>query len=160
AAVRDGVSGLRGARYSYRMPAFGAGADDLLRALAEADGELPAAADPPEPAAADPTLGTLDGARLAGFQGYSCASCHVWAGHLIGSPDPAATGPDLTRTAGRIRRDWFDRYLEAPLRFHPGTPMPGVFPHGQPATLATVLDGDPARQKDALWAYLALGTDA
>src|SRR5204863_129528 len=82
----------------------------------------------------------------AGFQGYSCASCHVWNGRLIGSPDPAAIGPDLTRTAGRIRRDWFDRYLENPMRFHPGTPMPGVFPHGKPAMLASVLDGDPAKQ--------------
>ena len=160
ASVREGVSGLRGARYTYRMPAFGADADVLLQALAEADGELPGAADAVEPVVADPTLGTLHGAQLAGFQGYACASCHVWNGRMIGSPDPAATGPDLTRTAGRIRRDWFDRYLESPMRFHPGTPMPGVFPHGQPAMLASVLDGDPARQKDALWAYLAMGKDA
>ncbi len=142
------------------MPAFGGEANVLLQALAEADGELPEEADTPEPVVADPTLGTLHGARLAGFQGYSCASCHVWNGRLIGSPDPVATGPDLTHTAGRIRRDWFDRYLESPMRFHPGTPMPGVFPHGQRAMLASVLDGDPARQKDALWAYLALGKDA
>ena len=158
--VREGVTGLRGARYTYRMPAFGADAAVLLQALAEADGELPDAADTPEPVAADPTLGTVHGAQLAGFQGYSCASCHVWNGRLIGSPDPVAIGPDLTRTAGRIRRDWFDRYLESPMRFHPGTPMPGVFPHGKPATLTSVLDGDPAKQKDALWAYLTLGKDA
>jgi cytochrome c551/c552 len=159
-SVREGISGLRGARYTYRMPAFGTDADVLLQALAEADGELPAEADAPEPPVADPTLGTLHGARLAGFQGYSCASCHVWNGKLIGSPDPAATGPDLTRTAGRIRRDWFNRYLENPMRFHPGTPMPGVFPHGKPAVIANVLDGDPAKQKEALWAYLAKGKDA
>jgi mono/diheme cytochrome c family protein len=159
-SVREGVSGLRGTRFTYRMPAFGADADVLIQALAEADGELSTQADPPEPVVADPTLGTLHGSRLAGFQGYSCASCHVWNGKLVGSPDPAATGPDLTRTLGRIRRDWFDRYLESPMRFHPGTPMPGVFPHGKPAMLTTVLDGDPVRQKDALWAYLALGKDA
>jgi mono/diheme cytochrome c family protein len=159
-AVREGVSGLRGARFSYRMPAFGPDAEVLVQALAEADGELPAEADTPEPPVADPTLGTVHGPQLAGFQGYACASCHVWNGKLIGSPDPAATGPDLTRTAGRIRRDWFDRYLENPLRSHPGTPMPGVFPHGKPATLANVLDGDPGKQKDALWAYLAKGKDA
>jgi mono/diheme cytochrome c family protein len=159
-SVREGVSGLRGARFTYRMPAFGAEADVLLQALAEADGELFTESDPPEPVVADPVLGTLDGSRLVGFQGYSCASCHVWNGKLIGSPDPAATGPDLTHTAGRIRRDWFDRYLESPMRFHPGTPMPGVFPHGKPATLTTVLDGDPVKQKDALWAYLVKGKDA
>jgi hypothetical protein len=160
ATVREGASSLRGARYLYRMPAFGPDAAVLLQALAEADGELPDAADVPEPAVTDPTIGTLHGAQLAGFQGYSCASCHVWNGRLIGSPDPAAIGPDLTRTAGRIRRDWFDRYLESPMRFHPGTPMPGVFPHGKPTMLASVLGGDPAKQKDALWAYLAMGKDA
>ena len=164
AAVREGVSGLRSfrfiARHSYQMPAFGPAADDLLQALAEADGELPTEADAPAPAAADPTLGTLHGSRLVGFQGYGCASCHIWNGKLLSAPDPGATGPDLTRTAGRLRRDWFDRFLENPLRFYPNTPMPAVFEHGKPATLSAILDGDPARQKDALWAYLAKGKDS
>ncbi len=158
--VREGVSGLRWSRFSYRMPAFGHDADVYLQAMAEADGELPTEADSPVAAVADPTLGALHGSRLVGFQGYACASCHVWNGKLLGSPDPVATGPDLTRTVGRIRREWFDRYLEAPMRFHPGTPMPGVFPHGKPAMLASILDGDAAKQKDALWEYLAKGKDA
>jgi len=159
-SVREGVSGLRWSRFSYRMPVFGAEADELVQALAEGDGELPTEADPPAVAVGDPTLGTLHGSRLAGLQGYACASCHVWDGKLLGSPDPVATGPDLTKTSGRIRRDWFDRYLENPLRFHPGTPMPGVFPHGKPALLGAVLNGDAGKQKDALWAYLALGKNA
>jgi cytochrome c551/c552 len=160
ASVREGVAPLRTPRFTYRMPVFGADADVLLQAIAEADGELVTEADAKEPATGDPTLGTVHGAQLAGFQGYACASCHVWNGRLVGSPDPAATGPDLTRTAGRIRREWFDRYLENPMRFHPGSPMPAAFTHGKPATLATILDGDPAKQKDALWAYLAKGRDA
>src|SRR5207248_1792435 len=64
-SVREGVSGLRGSRYTYRMPIFGADADELLQALAEADGELVTEAEAPEPVIADPTLGTLHGARLA-----------------------------------------------------------------------------------------------
>jgi mono/diheme cytochrome c family protein/glucose/arabinose dehydrogenase len=159
-AVREGVSGLRWSRYSYRMPAFGPDADELVQALAEADGELPTGADAPAPAAADPTLGTVHGPQLVGFQGYGCASCHVWNGKLLSSPDPGATGPDLTRTAGRIRRDWFDRFLENPPRYYPNTPMPAIFEHGKPAMLGAVLGGDPAMQKDALWAYLAKGKDA
>ena len=159
ATVRDGTPGLRGPRFSYRMPAFGPDADALVHALAEADGELLNAPDPPAPHVADPTLGTLHGPKLAGFQGYACVSCHVWDGKQLASADPAASGPDLTRTAGRLRRDWFDRYLVAPHRHSPGTPMPSVFPHGKPATL-NVLDADPARQKDALWAYFALGKQA
>ena len=40
-AVREGVSGLRFDRFTYRMPAFGHEAESLVQALAEADGELP-----------------------------------------------------------------------------------------------------------------------
>jgi cytochrome c551/c552/glucose/arabinose dehydrogenase len=160
AAVREGVAGLRPAEYTYRMPAYGAEAETLVQALAEADGELPDGDDPPSPPAADPTLGTLHGPALVGSRGYSCISCHVWGGRQLSRPDPGAVGPDLTRVVGRIRRDWFDRYLEDPSRSHPGTPMPAIFPRGRPATLGSVLDGDPSRQKDALWAYFAAGTAA
>jgi cytochrome c551/c552 len=159
-ALREGVAGLRPASYSYRMPVFGPAAGELLRALCELDGELPDEADPPEPAVTDPTVGTLAGLELAGFRGYACVSCHAWNGRLLSESDPDAIGPDLTRVAGRIRRDWFDRFLEAPARSHPGTPMPGIFTRGQPAPLRAVLDGDPGRQKDALWSYFARGAAA
>jgi glucose/arabinose dehydrogenase/mono/diheme cytochrome c family protein len=159
-AVRDGVAGLRSARYSYRMPAFGKEAEVLVQALAEADGELPPGPASAPPGPADPTLGPGTGPALAGFQGYACVSCHVWNGRLLSQPDPGAIAPDLTRMSGRIRREWFNRFLEEPARSLPGTPMPTIFPHGQAATLTSVLDGDPVRQRDALWAYFALGKDA
>jgi glucose/arabinose dehydrogenase/cytochrome c551/c552 len=159
-AVREGVTGLRPARFSYRMPSFGTEAETLVQALAEADGELTAAPDPPVQAPADPTLGTLSGSTLAGFQGYACVSCHIWNGQALSEADPGAVGTELTRLTGRIRRDWFERFLEDPARAHPGTPMPGIFPKGKKATLPSVLDGDPVRQKEALWSYFALGKDA
>src|SRR5207244_3738167 len=114
AAVRDGVTGLRPPRYTYRMPAFGHDADAVVQALAEADGELPDGPEPPARPAADQTLGSLHGPALIGFQGYACVSCHMWNGQTLSEPDPGAVGPDLTKAAGCIRRDWFDRYLEAP----------------------------------------------
>jgi glucose/arabinose dehydrogenase/cytochrome c551/c552 len=160
AAVREGVSGLRPARYSYRMPAFGHDAEVILQALAEADGELPASLEVQQRQPADPTAGSLAGPSLVGFQGYGCVSCHLWNGQTLSEPDPGAVGTDLTRVTGRIRRDWFDRYLEGPARSHPGTPMPTIFIKGKAATLASVLDGDPAKQKEALWSYFALGKDA
>jgi len=159
-AIREGVSGLRPERYSYQMPAFGAAADTLVQALAEGDGELPAGPDPLLLPAKDPTLGPLVGPQLAGFQGYGCVSCHLWQGQQLSQPDPGAIGPELTRVAGRIRRDWFDRFLENPARSHPNSPMPAVFVRGKPALLNTVLDGDPTRQKEALWSYFALGNKA
>jgi mono/diheme cytochrome c family protein len=160
AAVRDGLSGLRGPRYTYPMPAFGSDAEAVVRGLAEGDGDLPDGPEPAERPPADPTLGPLAGPRLAGFQGYACVSCHVWNGRPLADPDPGAVGTDLTRVAGRIRRAWFDRYLEGPARSHPGTPMPAIFTHGERASLAAVLDGDAAKQKEALWSYFALGKQA
>jgi glucose/arabinose dehydrogenase/cytochrome c551/c552 len=159
-AVREGVGGMRHPRYSYRMPAFGDLALVVLQALAEADGDLLGDFAPEPPTSADPTLGPLSGPQLTGFQGYSCVSCHIWNGQVLAEPDPGAVGTDLTRLTNRIRRDWFDRFVENPLRFVPGTAMPSVFPHGQPATLRSVLDGDATRQRDAIWSYLALGKSA
>jgi len=162
AAVRDGVTGLRppAPRYTYRMPAYGHDAEAVVQALAEADGELPDAPEPPPRVPADQTLGSVHGPIMVGFQGYGCVSCHMWNGQTLAEPDPGSIGPDLTKAAGRIRRDWFDRYLENPARAHPGTPMPSIFAKGKPATLTAVLDGDPAKQKDALWSYFALGRSA
>ena len=114
----------------------------------------------PSPPVTDPTLGTLSGPILVGSQGYGCISCHVWDGRQLSQPDPGAVGPDLTRLVGRIRRDWFDRFLEDPIRSYPNTPMPAIFPHGNRASIATIVDGDPARQKEALWGYFSLGRDA
>jgi glucose/arabinose dehydrogenase/mono/diheme cytochrome c family protein len=160
AAVRDGVSGLRPSRYTYRMPAYGHDAEAVVQALAEADGELPDAPEPPPRVPADQTLGSVHGPLMVGFQGYGCVSCHMWNGQTLAEPDPGSIGPDLTKAVGRIRRDWFDRYLENPARAHPGTPMPSIFAKGKPATLATILDSDAAKQKDALWSYFALGRSA
>jgi hypothetical protein len=157
--VRDGVATLRGPRYSYRMPSFGADAEALVTALGESDGDLPIREETVA-TSSDPTLGSLTGSTLAGFQGYACVSCHVWNGKLLADPDPGAVGTDLTRVAGRIRRDWFGRFLTDPARFHPNTPMPAIFPQGKRAALDVILDGDAARQKEALWQYFALGKDA
>jgi hypothetical protein len=159
-AIREGVAPLRSSRYTYRMPAFGDVAESVIQAFAEADGELLAASEPQLPPSSDPTLATQAGPLLAGFQGYACISCHVWNEQALADPDPGAVGTDLTRVTGRIRRDWFDRFLENPARMHPGTPMPSVFPRGKPALLASVVDGDPARQREALWHYFALGKKA
>ena len=157
-ALRDGVSGERYKGYSYRMPLFGAHAESIVQALAEMDGEVLT-----EPKAAiqasDPTLSGL-GAALTGFEGYSCVSCHTWNGRQLNEGDPGAIGPDLTTVARRIRREWFDRWMDDPARIVPGTVMPQIFPRGQPAMIKSILDGDALRQKEAIWNYLLLGKDA
>jgi cytochrome c551/c552 len=157
--VRDGAVPLRGPRYSYRMPSFGTDAETIVQALAEEDGDLPSGPQASSEGDVDPTLASV-GPGLIGFEGYSCVSCHVWNGKRMSEADPGAVGPELTSTTRRIRRDWFDRWMDDPARVHPGTPMPQIFKRGQPATLKSILEGDPAKQKEALWAYFALGKDA
>ncbi|HVR86187.1 MAG TPA: hypothetical protein VMU54_17830, partial [Planctomycetota bacterium] len=157
--IRNGAVPLRGPRYSYRMPSFGTEAETIALALAEADGDLPSGPDLVPGGEVDPTVASL-GPSLIGFEGYSCVSCHVWKGQRMSEADPGAVGPELTSTTHRIRRDWFDRWMDDPARVHPGTPMPQIFKRGQPATLKSVLEGDPSKQKDALWAYFAEGKDA
>jgi glucose/arabinose dehydrogenase/mono/diheme cytochrome c family protein len=158
-AVRDGVTGVRPDWYSYRMPSYGGHAAELVRALAEGDGDLPDEKEPPPAVTPDPTLPAL-GPALVGFEGYSCVSCHVWAGKSLAAVEPGTVGPELTSVTTRVRREWFDRYLDDPARSYPGTPMPSIFRRGEPAPLKAVLAGDAARQKDAIWAYLALGKKA
>jgi glucose/arabinose dehydrogenase/mono/diheme cytochrome c family protein len=157
-ALRDGVSGVRFKSYSYRMPHFAKHAEDVVQAIAAMDGDL---LNEPAPAktVADPTLNG-PGASLVGFEGYSCVSCHTWKGKQLNDGDPGAIGPDLTSIARRVRRDWFERWMDEPGRIVPGTVMPQIFTRGQPATIKSVLDGDAARQKEAIWAYLSLGSDA
>lgn len=157
-AVRDGVADVRHSKYSYRMPAYGEEARAHVLALSEGDGdatELSISAVRPE----DPTLAP-EGASLAGFEGYSCVSCHIWKGQSMAEPDPGAIAPELTTMTHRVNRDWFDRWLEDPSRIQPGTPMPQIFRRGKPATLAHLLGGDALKQRDALWAYFRLGPDA
>ncbi|HXX94921.1 MAG TPA: hypothetical protein VEN81_14950, partial [Planctomycetota bacterium] len=156
--IRDGVGSLRGPRYTYRMPSFGTEAETIVQALAEADGDLAGLPEPAEAPEDDPTLSNL-GPSLVGFEGYSCVSCHLWNGQRMSEADPGALGPELTSVTARIRHDWYDRWMDEPVRVHPGTPMPQIFKKGQPASLK-LLDGDPARQKDAIWAYLRKGKSA
>jgi mono/diheme cytochrome c family protein len=160
AAVRDGVSGVRPDWYSYKMPVFGPEAEEIVRALAEADGDPALDPEPPPAPVADP-VAYVEGPVLVGFEGYSCITCHIWKRESLTSPDPSAVGPELTTVSGRIRRDWFDRWLEDPARAHPGTPMPSVFRRGQPATIKSAVYGDdPAKQKEAIWDYLSKGKEA
>jgi hypothetical protein len=159
ASIRDGVSAVRHSKYTYKMPAFGDEAEALALALAEGDGDDSGAPDAGPPPSGDPTLPPL-GPALVGFGGYSCVSCHIWRGQSFAEPDPGAIAPELTTVTRRIRREWFDRWLEDPARVQPGTPMPQIFKHGQPATLGHVLEGVAAKQKEALWAYFSLGKDA
>lgn len=92
------------------------------------------------------------GRKLSGSEGLGCIKCHDISGHVGGG----TRGPDLARTAERLRSDWYERWMHNPQRLAPGTKMPQNFNNGKSA-FANLLGGDADPQIDAIWAYLSLG---
>lgn len=132
-----------------RMPNFGSSASDPLPKLfAQADG----AAKEDKPEKIDDNLAKA-GAHLAGLDGLACISCHGISGY----PSLGVPAVDLSYTYARLRRDWFDQYMRNPALVYPGTRMPTFWQPGQKVH-AEVLGGDPTKQINALWNYLALGS--
>ena len=141
------VQGAPGRPYFHtRMPRFGSGPlDHLMDLLVEKD-QLPKTA-PIE-------VGNMNDMRragrdLAGTDGLSCVTCHTFKDQKTG----AMAALDMTLMAQRVTRDWFHLYLAEPQRFNPNTIMP-AFWFGDQAAKPDVLDGNPARQIEALWLYL------
>jgi cytochrome c553 len=94
------------------------------------------------------------GRTLIGSRGFGCIKCH----DVRGIPSGGTRGPDLARITRRVRHNWFNHWMTDPQRLEPGTRMPTVFLAGK-SPYAEVLDGDPARQRDAMWAYLSAGDE-
>lgn len=92
------------------------------------------------------------GRRLAGTKGLGCIQCHDLAGH----PSIGIPAVDLAHVHERIYPGWFRRLLMDPIALKMNTRMPTFWEGGK--SPVDVLDGDPARQVDALWTYLSLGT--
>lgn len=95
------------------------------------------------------------GRKIIGKGGLGCISCH----DIAGIPNTGTRGPDLMSTQQRVRYEWYRAWMEVPQRMAPGTRMPQVFTDGK-STLASVLDADPEKQAEAMWAYMSLGTAA
>ena len=132
-----------------RMPSFGARARPLAEALARAEGVRPDT-DAREPAVTDELV--LLGRDLLSHGNLGCMACHVYRDY----PPTGTVGPDVTLFAERLRYEWYRTYMQNPQRYKPGSRMPD-FATGGLSSLRDVLDGDMARQADAMWAYFGLG---
>lgn len=95
------------------------------------------------------------GRELLGDKGLNCVACHTFNGKAA----QGSQGIDLLTSYPRLQPVWFDRYLRNPGAFRPRTVMPSAWPNGV-AMHKTILDGDTARQIEAIWYYLSLGTSA
>lgn len=94
------------------------------------------------------------GQTLIGSQGFGCTKCH----DLAGRTGSGTRGPDLANVPSRVGYDWYLHWMTDPQRMQPGTRMPTVFFQGQ-SPYPDVLDGDPQRQRDAMWQYLLVAAD-
>lgn len=132
-----------------RMPVFGPDAMALVDYFLKMD-----VAAPETPLAKDKDL-IKAGRQLTGTKGMSCVSCHQFQGHK----SQGIPGMDLVVMGTRLRKDWFERYLREPSSLRPGTRMPTFWPDGK-SVRKDILDGDTAKQIDALWLYLGEGGKA
>lgn len=150
--LREVVANGAGARPSMntRMPKFGAAnTEPLVSWLKQLDVLPPAQFERVPPAAKPHDVGR----DLAGTKGFSCIVCHTFRGRSA-----SMRGPELTTMTERLEESWFHHYLAHPQRFSPLTVMPQFWPDGK-STLPDVLGGDPGRQRDALWQFLARGPE-
>ncbi|HEY4309814.1 MAG TPA: hypothetical protein VGN12_10220 [Pirellulales bacterium] len=144
---------------SLQMPQFGkARLSTLPPQLAALDAtvltdEAKERSTPKEPSAdeqADTPLAEA-GRTLVGSRGFGCTKCH----DMLGVPSSGTRGPDLANVTARVRHPWYLRWMHDPQRIQAGTRMPTVFLNGE-SPYKDILAGDPARQREAIWSYLAL----
>jgi mono/diheme cytochrome c family protein len=95
------------------------------------------------------------GQQLVGDKNLACIACHTFKGESA----TTLAGLEMTGMAERLQENWFHLYLRNPQEFHPTTIMPGFWPGGK-SVRPELLDGDPGKQIDAIWQYLARGREA
>jgi hypothetical protein len=138
-----------------RMPEFGAeNVGHLLALFASVDDQPPG---PPPPKLNLPDYRIRsEGRFLVGGRAFSCVKCHNF-GKFQGEGIQAI---DMTTMTRRLRPEWFCRYLRDPAALRPGTRMPAAWPKTGRSMLRDVLEGDSARQIEAVWIYLSDGKNA
>jgi hypothetical protein len=136
-----------------RMPAFPAYAAELAAGLAAEHG-LPAE---PEPSLTIEKELAEIGRRLAQKdQGLDCRQCHAVAGQQPTGDDKTkiAPGIDFAATKQRMRDEFYRRFVLDPPRYDVTIRMPKFALDGKTTQASQILDGDAAKQFEALWHYI------
>lgn len=144
------VEGARSRPYmKTRMPKFGAqNVEPLIALFEQIDRPL---RDEREP---EFSLEAVEaGKKLVGTKGLGCIQCHEFAGH----PSLGIPAVDLARVRERVYPGWFRKLLMDPIALNMNTRMPTFWTDGR-SPVKELYDGDPARQVDAIWTYLSLGS--
>ena len=133
-----------------RMPAFPAQAENIARGLAAQHGFPPVNGDR---SPVDSVLAATGRKLALSDDLFRCNSCHS-----VGADGPLA-GPDMetinfAHIPDRLRRGYFDRFILDPHRILPGTQMPQYAMDDGTSGIPHSLDGDMARQFDAIWHFM------
>lgn len=131
-----------------RMPSFSAQATGLANGISKTHGVEPNKAAEMK---VDPALVEI-GKKLVGTEGFSCTTCHG-----IGDQKPTAAfeveGINFKLVPGRLREDYFHRWMDNPQSVIPSTKMPR-YAQDNKSQRTDVLDGDAKKQYEAIWNYL------
>lgn len=130
-----------------RMPAFHTDAGLLAQGLARLHGVVPGKPETPTP---DTALAAI-GKSLIGADGFGCTTCHG-VGPLKPSAAFEVQGINFAQSHTRLRREWYDRWMDHPASVTPATKMPRYSEKGK--SQRPELGGDAAKQFDAIWHYL------
>jgi len=99
----------------------------------------------------DESLAKSGAALIDKETGFGCNTCHA-----VGKQPPTAAfevqGINFDLSAQRLRREWYDRWMDHPASVTPNTKMPQYAPAGK--SLNSAFEGDGAKQFDAIWHYL------
>jgi mono/diheme cytochrome c family protein len=133
-----------------RMPAFPAYAEVLAHGIVE---QHAIEAKQMESVVANPDLIRVGEKLISKDEGFHCLQCHAVPGK---NPEAAfeSQGIDFDLIPTRVRHEYFRRWLANPPQVDPATKMPRFSPDGKTTPVTNVLDGQAARQFEALWQYI------
>jgi mono/diheme cytochrome c family protein len=133
---------------AMRMPAFKSRASVLANGFSKLHG---VASSKPAEVVVDPAMAAI-GRNLVEATGFGCNTCHA-----IGDNKATAAfeveGPNFNLVPDRIRADYYHRWMDNPKSVTPATKMP-VYSKDNKTQRTDVLDGDAAKQFEAIWQYL------
>ncbi len=131
-----------------RMPAFPAYVKPLADGLSRVHGFEPGE---PVKVEVDPAVAEI-GRKLVSAEGFGCTTCHG-----IGDQAPTAAfevgAVNFALTPGRIREEFYHRWMDNPAGVTPGSKMPR-YADGNESQRTDILDGDARKQYEAIWQWL------
>jgi hypothetical protein len=131
------------------MPAFPPAAKSIATGLAAEHGFSPQV----QTLSLDPQL--VESGHILSLKetGLDCRQCHGLEAITPRQPNDAQ-GISFLHMRDRLRRGYYDRWMHDPLRIDPATKMPKFAPDGKHTPVRGILEGNAARQYDALWHYI------